>query len=227
MGFGPITTQVRSFQLYLCLALLAVASPSFGDKTTQCDARLEELAISVHRTVRTLSGGSGPYVESVIHFPGAYYVDSIPRFSTHGETGRVYAVSSDLQTQNAIAHHKKNPQDGTLDFFISVRVGDPDPASDRLNLLGILDQFGARGREVRGMRRNPDAKRKVRIFVVGNAHQKGAEVPAELISLAQQVQTEFEVDVAINNRYGQMHEDGEFEVRGTDPWVVFTKPGLE
>jgi len=147
-----------------------------------------------------------------------------------GKSGFVYDTSASLRplgpgekyegqtygagfVQDAIQRYlpTKNFNDGVLDIFVGVRVGDPDPVADRHRVYEVATFFGAEGREIRGMARNPEAKRSLRIFVL-SAYENSGKVPEEYLQLAADLSKEFGVDVAVSTDFDSL------------AWMVYPAP---
>lgn len=213
---------------------------SIADET-DCALETASAAIPVARTVRRLGRAGGPSSQSQVKFSSARYEEGAapPVLPELAKSGFIYDVTASLDPigphdykpslyGNSVVGDSirrylpvKNFEDGTLDVFVACNSWDPDPAIDRGKIYAAVLNFGARGREVRGMKFNDEAKRNVRIFIVGSKDQLGNEVPVEMVALAEEIHAEFGVPVAVNNRFARIIDSGDFEIPGEHPWVIF------
>lgn len=83
---------------------------------------------------------------------------------------------------------------------------------------------GAAGRNgSRGMRRNPEARRHVRLFVLeAGPGARGGLVPAAVLQLGANLARDFSTDVAISNRYVRVTAGGDVRADGRPGWVLFS-----
>ena len=166
----------------------------------------------------------------------------IPEFEKfRGRSGFIYDTSASAlaigpnnpyvgQTYGAVAVQEaiqrylptKDFQDGILDIFVGVRVGDPDPAMELSRIYEVATFFGAQGRAVRGMARNPEAKRGLRVFILeADARPLGGPVPPAFLELGSELAKEFGVDVAVTSHYVTVVAPGLVVPSGTPGWATF------
>jgi len=243
--------------LNLCfwVSSLLLADPRGAKELARCSTVLQgvynETAYApeaVTRTVRVLGGAGGPYREETLHFPNARYTADghPPILSGLRAPAFVYDVSASsepigqhdpytrqtygaAELQRAIQRYlrTKDFNDGTLDFFVSVRPGDPDPSADLARIYRIAAFFGT-GKNIdregpRGMARNPEAKRNLRIFVVeSQPNSRSGEVPPQFLRLGSDLAREFRVTVAVSNRYAHVDSEGHAHAPSTHGWIVFS-----